>query len=374
MVSERLQGLLMNKDLITRLGGDEFVVVLSNIKHPREAVHMAEKINTALNRSFLINSHEVYISSSIGISFYPADGDDQEILLKKADKAMYAAKNKGSNQYEIYHDEIDHSNLEKIKMEAHLRKALDKNELYLVYQPLINPINGKVEAIEALCRWRNEFLGNVPPGEFIPLAEETGLIIQINDWVFNKACEDIKYLNTNGFTGIRMAVNISPIQFHQENFVKKTRQVLEHTNIPGRLIELELTEGMIMPQAVQVNPKLIELKKLGLKLAIDDFGTGYSSLSYLNRFPLDKLKIDQSFIRNIGKYEDDASITEAIIKMAHHLHLQVVAEGVESEKQYRFLKRHGCDYMQGYYFSPPIELVQLVELLEEWDPSLLMIG
>ncbi|MBS4199464.1 EAL domain-containing protein [Bacillus sp. FJAT-49732] len=368
-VAGRLQELIKNKDVIARLGGDEFVIILSNIKHQREAVHIAKRIIESLTKSFHIDGHEVYITTSIGISFYPNDGNSSEILLKKADKAMYMSKLNGRNQYEIYHEGILHSDKRQLGMAAQLRNAWNNSELYILYQPIINANSGKIEGIEAHCHWKNNEFGEIAPDELGTLAEETGLIVPISNWIISQASEDIKMIHLAGFSGIRTTVNISPLHFHQESFVKDVKYAIENSNIPARSIELDLTEGVIMPQATFSKSKLMDLKRLGVKLTIDGFGAGYSSLSYLNRFPIDKLKIDKSFIMNLGKYEDDASIVEAIIHLGKHLHLLVGVDGVMNEKQFKLLKNLGCDLMQGHYISPPLHLQELMDLLKEWDPS-----
>ncbi|MBS4217347.1 EAL domain-containing protein [Bacillus sp. FJAT-49711] len=371
-VASRLQELIKNKDVIARLGGDEFVIILSNIKHQRESVHISEKIIEILKKPFNIDGQEVYITTSIGISFFPNDGSSSEILLKKADKAMYMSKLNGRNQYEIYHEGMVHSDKSQIKMAAQLRKAWKNNELYLLYQPIINVKSGKIEGIEAKCHWKSNEFGEILHEGLISLAEETGLIIPISNWILDQVCEDIKYINLVGYPGIKATVNISPLHFQQEHFVKDIKYAIEDSNIPARRIELELSESVIMPHASLVKSKLIELKKVGVKLTIDRFGAGYSSLSYLHRFPIDKLKIDQSFIQNIGKYEDDASIVEAIIHLGKHLHLLVAAEGVLNDRHFKYLKKLGCDAIQGQYISPPLHLEELLELLKEWDPSLIL--
>ncbi|MBS4194457.1 putative bifunctional diguanylate cyclase/phosphodiesterase [Lederbergia citri] len=364
-VAGRLQDLIKNKDVIARLGGDEFVIILSNIKHQREAFHISKRIIESLTKAFYIEGNEVYITTSIGISFFPNDGNSSEVLLKKADKAMYMSKLNGRNQFEIYHEGFSHSDKSQINMAAQLRNALKDKELFLLYQPLLNAKNGKIEGIEAHCHWNNVLKSD----ELLLLAEETGLLFPISNWILNQASEDIKHIHLAGFSGIKSSFNISPLHFNQESFVKDVIFAIENSNIPARFIEIELTEGAIMPQASYAKSKLMELKKLGVKLTVDGFGAGYTSLSYLNRFPIDKLKIDKSFIQNIGKYEDDASIVEAIIHLGKHLHLSVAADGVDSEKQFKHLKNLGCDIMQGNYISPPLTIQELMELLNEWDPS-----
>lgn len=369
-VSQRLKGLLKNKDMIARLGGDEFVIVLPNLKHPKEAVRIAEMIIEALSRPFLLNMQEVYISTSIGISFYPLDGGDIEALLRNADKAMYEAKSAGRNQFELYHTKMHHNESGQMLLENYLRKALDRNEIFLVYHPVIDPKTKRIVSVEALVRWKHGKLGLIPPAEFIPLAEESGLIIPISEWIIQKACEDLKTLHLQGRTNLRMSINISAFHFNQVNFVKSISDIFQLTNVNPNYIDFELTESMIMPKASESVNKLVKLKQLGVKLSIDDFGTGYSSLSYLNRFPLDILKIDKSFINGIALYEEDCSIVEAIITMAHRLHLKVVAEGVENKKQFDFLKKENCDYIQGFYISKPIPLYKLMSFFDSWETEI----
>ena len=369
-VSSRLKGLIKNKDMIARLGGDEFVIILSNIKHPKEAIHIASRIIDALSKSFFLNTHEVYISTSIGISLYPLDGTDMETLLRNADKAMYEAKAGGRNQYELYYEELHNKEPNQRNIENYLRKALERNEFYLVYHPMMDVQSNEIVSVEALVRWNQEELGIVSPADFIPLAEETGLIIPISEWIINKACEDLKTLHVNGYPKLRMSINISALHFNQEGFVKSVDSIFQHTNVNSNYIEFELTESMIMPKAIETVDKLVKLKQLGIKISIDDFGTGYSSLSYLNRFPIDTLKIDQSFIRGLAVYKEDSSIVEAIIMMAHRLNLLVVAEGVENHKQLNLLKKENCDFIQGYYITKPIELEQLFEFLYNWEQEL----
>lgn len=365
-VSSRLKGLLKNKDMIARLGGDEFVIVLPNLKHPKEAIHIAELIIEALSKSFLLDSYEVYVTASIGISLYPIDGVDAETLLKNADKAMYDAKSSGKNQYELYHQEMHQNESRQMLLETYLRKALDRNELYLVYHPIVDAKTFEIVSVEALVRWKQKKLGDIPPSEFIPLAEETGLIIPISEWIIQKACEDLNNMHLSG-SKIRMSINVSALHFNQVGFIKSLQGIFQKTNVSTRHIVLELTESMIMPNAIGTVDKLVKLKQLGIKLSIDDFGTGYSSLSYLNRFPLDTLKIDQSFIKGIAMYKEDNAIVEAIIMMAHRLNLKVVAEGVENKKQYELLKKENCDYIQGYYITKPLPKHKLLALLQNWD-------
>lgn len=369
-VSSRLKGLIKNKDMIARLGGDEFVIVLPNIKHPKEAIHTASRIIDALTKSFFLNNHEVFITTSIGISLYPLDGTDMETLLRNADKAMYVAKAGGRNQYELYHEDLHSNDSNQRNIENYLRKALERNEFFLVYHPIMDVKTKEIISVEALVRWKQEDLGIVSPADFIPLAEETGLIIPISEWIIKKACEDLRTLHINGYPKLRMSINISALHFNQESFIKSVDKIFQYTNVNSNYIEFELTESMIMPKAVETVDKLVKLKQLGIKLSIDDFGTGYSSLSYLNRFPIDTLKIDQSFIRGLAVYKDDSSIVEAIITMAHRLNLLVVAEGVENSKQLNLLKKENCDFIQGYFITKPVELEQLFEFFNNWEQEL----
>lgn len=370
-VSLRLKGLIKNKDIIARLGGDEFVIVLTNIKHPKEAVKVAEEIIQAFSKSFLLNQHEVYVSTSIGISLFPLDGSSMDVLLRNADKAMYQAKSSGRNHFEFYHADMHQNEPKQMKMEVLLRKALEHDEFFLVYHPQVDLSTGQITGLEALVRWKQEELGIVSPVDFIPLAEETGLIVPISEWIIMKACEDIKKIHLNGFPHIKVSVNISALHFNQEAFLKSVETIMANANVDPHVIEFELTESMIMPNAINTISRLVKLKKLGIKLSIDDFGTGYSSLSYLNRFPLDTLKIDKSFIAKIGIYHDDSSIVEAIITIAHRLNLRVIAEGVESKRQLEFLKKEKCDAIQGFYITKPIPYVELMDFLEYWHEDLI---
>ncbi len=370
-VSSRLQGIIKNKDTIARLGGDEFVIVLPNLKHPREAIHTAKLIIEALAKPFFLKNQEVYISTSIGISLYPLDGTDMDTLLHNADKAMYEAKASGRNQYELYYDEMNKNEAEQRITENYLRKALERNEFYLVYHPIMEVNSKNIVGVEALIRWEQADLGIVSPEEFIPIAEQSGLIIPISEWVIKKASEDLKTLQIKGYPKLRMNINISALHFNQDSFVKSIESIFENINVNPHYIEFELTESMIMPKAMEAVQKLVKLKQLGIKLSIDDFGTGYSSLSYLNRFPIDTLKIDQSFVRGIVAYKDDRSIVEAIVTMAQRLGLKVVAEGVENGKQFKFLKKENCDFIQGYYLTKPLMLNKLFEFLQDWEQELL---
>lgn len=360
-MTNRLKRLLSTKDFIARLGGDEFSIALVNIRHPREAFALAEAIIASFSTPFRIAGQDIYMSTSIGISFFPEDGQDVDTLIRNADKAMYHSKQKGRNRFSVYHMDMNVETKEALTMETELRRAIERDELTIYYQPQIDLLQKKAVGAEALIRWHNKHYGQVPPDVFIPIAEETGLIIPIGQWVLRQVCRDLHTMSQYGLSIPSIAVNVSALQFLQDGFVEAVRTILYEENIPPQLIDLELTESTVMPDAPSSIQRLAELKSLGFTLSIDDFGTGYSSLSYLRRFPIDQLKIDKSFIQLIDQSEDDASIVEAIITMAHRLHLKVVAEGVENDRQLQLLETESCDLVQGYFYSKPIPLTELID-------------
>lgn len=360
-MTNRLKRQLSTKDFIARLGGDEFSIALANIRHPREAFTLAEAIIASFSTPFRIAGQDIYMSTSIGISFFPEDGLDVDTLIRNADKAMYHSKQKGRNRFSVYHMDMNVETKEALTMETELRRAIERNELTVHYQPQVDLLQKKAVGAEALIRWHNKHYGQVPPDVFIPIAEETGLIIPIGQWVLRQVCRDLHTMSRYGLSLPSVAVNVSALQFLQDGFVEAVRTILYEENIPPRLIDLELTESTVMPDALSSIQRLAELKSLGFTLSIDDFGTGYSSLSYLRRFPIDQLKIDKSFIQLIDQSEDDASIVEAIITMAHRLHLKVVAEGVENEWQLQLLETELCDLVQGYFYSKPLPLAELID-------------
>ncbi|AMW99449.1 EAL domain-containing protein [Rummeliibacillus stabekisii] len=366
-VTRRIKTLLKNKDIFARYGGDEFVLTFTDIHHPREALHLGEKIIQLLESPFYIHTHELFITASIGISVYPHDGDDTETLLNKADIAMYYAKDHGKNQFSFYFDDLKTDAKRTFTLDSELRKAIsNKNEFEIYYQPKVNYQKQQIIGMEALVRWHNEILGNVSPGEFIPYAEETGLIIPLSEIILEKVCLDAHELIGNGYK-MPIAINISSIHFHQPNFITSIQQILERNNLPANHFELELTERTIMNNEKETTRKLILLKHMGFKLSLDDFGTGYSSLSYLVEFPLDCLKIDQSFIKQICSVSDKQAIVHAIIQMAHRLQMSVIAEGVEQRDQVKLLGEMDCDMIQGYYYSKPVPLDEIMEFLEFWE-------
>ena len=374
-VAERLQRSLRATDYIarpgqdqpgvtiSRPGGDEFTVLVTHLPDSSHAAIVARRVLEALKTPFRINGHEIGVNASMGIALYPTDGADADTLIRNADAAMHHAKSEGRNNYQYYAAEMNNTLSRRLALESGLRKALERKELRLHYQPQVEVASGRIVGVEALLRWSTDELGPVSPAEFIPLAEETGLIVPIGDWVLRTACAQNQAWQAMGLPPLRVAVNVSGVQFRQPNLAMQVREVLAETGLAPGLLELEVTEGVILRNDEQVIRTLAELRQIGVHLSLDDFGTGYSSLSYLKRFPLDTLKIDRSFVRDIKENADDSEIASAIIAMAHSLRLKVVAEGVESSGQFAFLQEQGCDLVQGYLFSPPVAAEKLVELL-----------
>ncbi len=353
-VSVRLQTCVRDTDTVARVGGDEFVIVVTTVLGSDDVLVVADKIQRAFAQPFFIEGKEVFVTASTGVSLYPRDGDHGEALLRNADMAMYRVKEHGRDNYRFYQPEMSNMALDRLDMEGSLRKAIDNSELVVFYQPKVSLLSGKIIGAEALVRWPHPRMGLVSPGEFIPLAEETGLIIPLGDFVLNSVCQQLRQWLDAGIDAPCVAVNLSARQFRQENLVATISQRMRDAGIDGSLIELELTESMVMHDADGAIGTLRELKSLGLSLALDDFGTGYSSLTYLKRFPIDTLKIDRSFVRDINNNNDDAAIATAVIAMAHSLNLNVVAEGVETREQLELLAGQQCDEIQGYYFSHPL--------------------
>lgn len=364
-VSKRLSYFLDREDLLARFGADEFVMVLGNTKSSELASERASMILQSLSTPLVVAGHEIYISASIGISMFPHDSDDIKMLLIHANAAMYQAKKMGGNQFRFYTTEIITKTPERLALENDLRHAISRDELTLYYQPQIDMRTGKLVGMEALIRWNHPVQGLIFPGHFIPLAEETGLITAIGDWVIETACRQNKRWQELGYPPLRVAVNLSAAQFFQEDVVHKVRSILEITGLKPQYLELEITESMAMHSIQRVIETLQELARLGVAISIDDFGTGYSSLSYLKNYPIDRLKIDQSFIRSIPRSSGDAAITAAIIAMAHSLGLKVLGEGVETEEQRSFLLDRGCDEMQGFLYSRPLSQPEMERLMRK---------
>ncbi|MBK7564779.1 MAG: EAL domain-containing protein [Propionivibrio sp.] len=353
-VAERLGHCVREGDTVARLGGDEFVLVLADLSRNEDASMLARKILAALSRPIDIDGHELFVTPSIGISFYPQDGADASSLLRHADLAMYQVKSSGRNGFSCFSQDMNERAQEMAELESSLRQALEHDELTLYYQPKADLYSGEICGAEALIRWQHPVKGLVPPSQFIKLAEESGMIQQLGEWVLREACRQAARWQREGMHGLTIAVNFSARQFRQKNIVEIVAQALNDAGLDAKWLQLELTETMIMQNLETSESLLRRLKALGVSLAMDDFGTGYSSLGYLKRFPFDCLKIDQSFVRNITTEPDDALIAIAVIAMAHSLHLYVVAEGVETESQMRYLRNQNCDQLQGYYFSPPL--------------------
>lgn len=354
IVGQRLAQGLREGDVVSRLGGDEFAVIATNIHRSEDAANVAEKIIEAVRQPLIINGHELYVTTSVGISLYPADTADLDELVKHADIALYQAKEMGKNTFQFYSEKINALTLTNLQIESDLRNAIKRSELFLEFQPQIDLKTGQVYGVEALVRWQHPVQGLIPPGKFIPLAEETNLIVPIGDWVLQTACQQLRKWDDAGLPPLFMAVNFSAAQFRREGFLESIRKVLEESGVDSGRLELEITESALMKNPEEAGSILRSLRELGVKVSIDDFGTGYSSLSYLKRFPVSILKIDQSFVRDIVNSSDDQAIAEAVIALAKGMDLTVVAEGVETEAQLKILKVLECDKVQGYFFSRPL--------------------
>jgi len=368
-VGERFASLVRTEDTISRIGGDEFVVLIQQGANPKESVALtsaiAGKIIRALERPLQINDREIFTSASIGIACYPTDGETANDLLKNADTAMYHAKAIGKNNYQFYSKVLNAEATERLDMENGLRRALARGEFELYYQPKVATRTGRILGAEALLRWNHPERGRVSPAQFIPLCEETGLIIPIGDWIIRTACLQTLDWNRQGYADLRIAVNLSPLQFRQPDLVIKVVETLENTGIDPAQLEFEVTESGAMEDMEKTIRTLNTFKEMGIHISIDDFGTGHSSLSYLKRFPVHTLKIDQSFIRNLSTSDKDAAIVCSIITLAHSLEFSVIAEGVETQEHLEFLGRQGCDEIQGYFFSPPVPSHDFTRLLQQ---------
>ena len=363
VVSERLLHCAREVDTVARLGGDEFAIVLTNIDDDKHIITIADRIINSIQQPTEVDGNVIQIGTSIGISFYPDDANTPDELIRMADVALYQAKEDGRRVYRLYDPQMDAETKAQKQIEIDLNKALENDELLLHYQPQFDATTGKMLGVEALIRWIHPEKGMISPYSFIPIAELCGLMIPIGQWVLNTACEAAKSWQEKGLPKIRLSVNISARQFHADNFLDTIQEALNMSNLDPRWLELEITEGIVIKNIDNVVTKLEALRKLGVFLSIDDFGTGYSSLAYLKRFPVNKLKIDQSFIKNIHKDQNDASITDAVIRLGHSLGLTVVAEGVETEEHVKILKEKGCDVFQGYHFCRPIAYEEFVEFL-----------
>lgn len=353
-VAERLKKCVRLSDTVGRLAGDEFIVLLPDIEQIEDIIIICNRINTIFDSPLKIGVQEVSVMMSIGISVYPTDGEDGEALLRKADIAMYRAKSDGKSCYRFYSDGMSQPGADRLRLENRLRRAAERGELYLNYQPQVDINTGRIYGAEALMRWHDPEYGNISPKEFIPIAEESGLIMPMGEWLLRTACLQGKAWQDNGYNGMKLAVNISLRQFMQKEFAHTVERILIETGLDAGSLELELTESIIMDNAETVIKILDELKQIGVSLAIDDFGTGYSSLIYLKHMPIDIIKIDQSFVRDMTVDKDDAAICDAIIKLAKSLNLEVIAEGVETMEQLELLRRLDCNNIQGYVVSKPL--------------------
>lgn len=373
LVADRLLQTLRSTDIICRIGGDEFVIIVEPTDDSTEVDGVAGKILTALAAPFAVEGHQLYVSASIGVSVYPRDACDARTLTRSADTAMYHAKNKGKNGFEVFQPAMEERAQKRLKLEANLRRALENGELQLHYQPQIDLRSGRVVGVEALLRWHCAELGDVCPAEFIPVAEESGIIVALGRWVLASACRQAAAWRDDGLldTIEHVAVNLSARQTRDSGLMNDIQDILRETGLPARLLELEITEGVLMENVHENLDLLHRFQAAGIHLSIDDFGTGYSSMSYLKRFPIDQLKIDRSFVHDVPG--DGEAIATAIIAMAHSLDLTVVAEGVETADQLDFLRRAGCDIMQGFYFARPMPVAELTELLrirrQGWEPA-----
>lgn len=352
-VSEKLLSCIGNDDTISRQGGDEFTILLENTTR-KKAVEVAESILAKLTEVITIDGNEIFITTSIGLSFYPEDGEEFDMLLSKADVAMYQAKKQGRNNLQLYDVMLDQQALKKMRTENELRKAMERNELSLHYQPIFHLATKKITGAEALLRWKNHKCGMISPQHFIPIAEETGLIVPIGEWVLKTACLQLKQWHSEGLSPLTISVNLSVRQFYQHNLIQMIKDTLVETGVEPKWLTIEITESMTM-DVETATIILQELKEIGVNISIDDFGTGYSSLNYLKTFPIDHLKIDRTFIRDIAESKSDENIATTIILMAHNLGLSVIAEGVETLEQLSLLELHECNEAQGFYFSKPME-------------------
>jgi diguanylate cyclase (GGDEF)-like protein len=363
-VSERLVRCVRTSDTVSRHGGDEFVILLANERRPEDAVLAAEKILLAMSTPFLIDSQELHTSTSIGISAYPFDGTDAAALIKNADTAMYHAKERGRNNYQFFRHDMNTRAMERQLVESNLRRALEHGEFMLHYQPKVDLESGRITGVEALLRWAHPEWGLVTPDRFISIAEECGLIVPIGRWVLREVCSQAVRWRAAGIAAVSIAVNVSALEFRHRDFFDHLLKVFEETGVDPSCLQLELTESVLMRDVATSASLLAKLKAMGVQIAVDDFGTGYSSLSYLNQFPIDVLKIDQSFVKAIdGTVERNGAIVSAVIAMGKNLQQRVIAEGVEEEGQLAFLKAHQCNEGQGYWFSRPVGSAQMQAML-----------
>ena len=365
LTAQRLSMCISTDDTIARVGGDEFTIILDCMNDEHDAELIAQKIIKEINKPFQINDTELFITASIGISSYPNDGTESKSLIKKADIAVHKAKGKGRNNYQIYRMIMETPSLERLALENSLRKALENDEFFVYYQPIVDVLNKRILAMEALVRWNHPDFGIIGPKKFIPIAEEIGIIIPLGEWVLRQACQQNIIWQKMNFVPIQISVNFSAHQFEQKDIADKIKNILTETEMSHSYLNIEITESTLIKDIDHTQSILEDLKKLGVHISIDDFGTGYSSLSYLKRFPIESLKIDQSFIHDIVSNSEDRSITKAIIAMAHSLNMEIVAEGVESNDQLEILRALETEKIQGYFSGQPLPPHEATKLLEE---------
>jgi diguanylate cyclase (GGDEF)-like protein len=367
LVAQRLREIGRQTDTLARLGGDEFTILLPDVDRVEEAMVVADKVLATLKQPFVLDGRDIFVSASIGISMYPDDGADVDLLMKHADTAMYRVKQQGRNGFQIYTHALDQRSLRRLELENQLHKALERKQLVLHYQPQFDLSEGRLRGVEALVRWQHPELGMISPTEFIPLAEENGLIVPIGAWVLETACRQVHAWREAGFPDLVMSVNLSVRQFFREDIARQVMRTIDDYCLAAHVLELEITESVAMEDVAYTIRTLESLAASGLRLAIDDFGTGYSSLSQLKKMPVKILKIDRSFVQDITTDSDDAEIVNAVITMAHRLGLKVIAEGVESQAQLAHLREQQCDFAQGFLFSRPLPAAELERTLREWD-------
>ena len=362
--AERVRRCIREGDTVARFGGDEFTLLIPKIDKVEDAAKIADKIIRTLKQPFVINEQELVVTTSIGVAMYPNDGLDPETLVRNSDSAMYRAKDQGRDRFQLYASEMNAQAVERLALEATLRKAVNERQLVLHYQPVLEAATGTIVGVEALIRWKHPKRGLLPPSEFITLAEVSGLIVPIGEWVVRTACKQLRSWEKRLGKPLIMAVNLSARQFQHPEIVESIRAALEESDVDPASVEIEITESSAMQNVDHAVFTLRQLKALGVKIAMDDFGTGYSSLNYLKRFPIDLLKLDQTFVREVMTDARDAAIVGAVIVMAHRLGLKVIAEGVETQEQLEYLRREGCDFIQGYLYSPPLPAAEFEEFLE----------
>jgi len=364
MVASRMQGCLREGDSAARLGGDEFVLNLPFVTGSSDAALVAQKVLNSLNRPFILDDHELHVSGSIGISLYPDDGADVETLMRTADTAMYHAKERGRRNYQFFTKVLNKAAQQRLLMESRLRQTFARNEFVLHYQPQVDMTSGAIFSAEALLRWQRPGRSPISCSSFISVAEETGLIVAIGEWVLRQACRQLKQWQNAGHPELRIAVNLSPRQFHEPRFLNTIVDILDETGLAPTSLDLEITESLLLQRNDDNVAVLNQLSDMGIQLSVDDFGTGYSSLAYLQRFPVHAIKIDQSFVRDVGRDANATALVSAIIAMAHSLRLKVLAEGVQSSRQADFLISHGCIVAQGFYYSKAVSANEFMKMLD----------